>query len=84
MQDVVDILEDEEAIINVILSARQYCELMHRRLTLNLERYRQRQKAQQTLKKEQSEASYIIAYAQEFHLPVETETLTILAEATKT
>ena len=31
------------------------------------------------MKKEQSEAN-IIAYAQQFHLPVETETLTILAE----
>ena len=79
MHDVADILEEEAATVNVVLGSREYCELVHRRLTLNLQKYRARQKAQQMLKREQSEAN-IIAYAQNFHLPVEVEPLTILAD----
>ena len=77
MQDVADTLEEPK--ITTLVSSREYCEYIQRRLTLKLEQYRARQAARKQLTTE-SAVSVIKEYAGQHHLPIETESLIILDE----
>ena len=54
LQDAADIIDSEAVSVNVMISSREYCELIHRRLTLNLQAYKLRQKAREELEKDDS------------------------------
>ena len=60
-----------------MISSRESNELIHRRLTLNLQAYKSRQKAREGLVQYDSQVS-IVAYAKQSHLPLEVEPLVVL------
>ena len=77
LQDVGDILE--EPAVNTLISSREYCENVQRRLNSNLEQHQQRQAARTKLLKK-SDAASIHEYVVSNHLPLDTEEVIVLKE----